>query len=76
MKFTLKVPEGCWIQVENERKSWEEQKLLTLDTSFIHPTSNPTEDDRDVLIFGFWHSELTEPEQAALVFVYDRSKQI
>lgn len=67
----LKVPDGCWIQVGNERKSWEEQKLLTLDTSFTHSTSNPTNDDRYVLIIDFWHSELTEAEQAALVFVYD-----
>jgi len=45
--------------------------LLTLDTSFTHSTSNPTKDDRYVLIIDFWHSELTEAEQAALVFVYD-----
>ena len=67
----LKVPDGCWIQVGNERKSWEKQKLLTLDTSFVHSTGNPTSDDRYVLIIDCWHSELTEPEQAALEFVYD-----
>ena len=67
----LKVPEGCWIKVGEEERSWEEGKLTTLDTSFEHSTGNPTEADRHVLIIDFWHPELTEAERAALEFVYD-----
>jgi len=67
----LKIPDGCWIEVGNERKSWEECKLLTLDTSFTHSTGNPTNNDRYVLIIDFWHPELSESEKTALEFLYD-----
>eukprot|EP00551_Chaetoceros_affinis_P000137 CAMPEP_0203637548 /NCGR_PEP_ID=MMETSP0088-20131115/3844_1 /ASSEMBLY_ACC=CAM_ASM_001087 /TAXON_ID=426623 /ORGANISM="Chaetoceros affinis, Strain CCMP159" /LENGTH=340 /DNA_ID=CAMNT_0050492011 /DNA_START=49 /DNA_END=1071 /DNA_ORIENTATION=- len=67
----LKIPEGCWIQVGEERTSWEEGKLTTLDTSFEHSTGNPTKLDRHVLIIDFWHPDLTEAERAALEAVYD-----
>ena len=67
----LKIPDGCWIQVGEERRGWEEGKLTTLDTSFSHSTGNPSDADRHVLILDFWHPELTEAERAALEFVYD-----
>ena len=67
----IKIPDGCWIEVANERRSWEEQRLLTIDTSFVHSTGNPTVGDRYVLIIDFWHSELTEAERAGLEFIYD-----
>jgi Aspartyl/Asparaginyl beta-hydroxylase len=70
----LRVPEGCWIQVgpdENQRRSWEVGKLLTLDTSFVHSTGNPTDSDRHVLIIDFWHPDLTAGEREALTFIYD-----
>lgn len=66
----LKIPKGCWIQVGEERRGWEEGKLTTLDTSFTHSTGNPSESDRHVLIIDFWHPELTEAERDALEFVY------
>ena len=67
----LKVPEGCWIKVGDEERSWTEGKLTTLDTSFTHSTGNPTDQERHVLIIDFWHPELTQAEIAALEFVYD-----
>jgi len=67
----IKIPDGCWIEVAKERKSWEEQRLLTLDTSFVHSTGNPTAGDRYVLIIDFWHPELTEAERAGLELIYD-----
>lgn len=67
----LKVPDGCWIQVGQERRGWEEGKLVTLDTSFEHSTGNPSDEDRHVLIIDFWHPELSEAERAALEFIYD-----
>ena len=67
----LKIPEGCWIQVGDERQSWQEGRLTTIDTSFKHSTGNPTDRERNVLIIDFWHPELTEAERSALEFVYD-----
>lgn len=67
----LKVPEGCWIQVGEERQEWQEGKLTTLDTSFSHSTGNNSDKDRHVLIIDYWHPELTEAERSALEFVYD-----
>lgn len=69
----LKIPKGCWIQVgesENKRE-WSEGKLTIIDTSFRHSTSNPTDEERHVLIIDFWHPELTDVERKALAFVYD-----
>lgn len=55
----LTIPQGCWIQVADEVRTWEEGKLTTIDTSFEHSTGNPTEFDRYVLIIDFWHPEMT-----------------
>jgi len=67
----LKVPEGCWMKVGEEQRTWEAGKLTTLDTSFEHSTGNPGDSERHVLIIDFWHPELTEAERVALEFVYD-----
>ena len=67
----LKIPENCWIQSGTEKRSWEEGKLTTLDTSFSHSTGNESNEDRHVLIIDYWHPELTEAERKALEFVYD-----
>lgn len=68
----LKIPDKCWIEVGGERRGWEQGKLTTLDTSFVHSTGNPSpEEDRHVLIIDFWHPELSAPETAALEFIYD-----
>ncbi|KAL7542757.1 hypothetical protein ACHAXR_012825 [Thalassiosira sp. AJA248-18] len=67
----LKIPDGCWIKVGEEQRSWEERKLTTLDTSFEHSTGNPTEEDRHVLIIDFWHPDLSAAECAGLEYIYD-----
>lgn len=67
----LKIPEGCWMQVGDERRSWQEGKLTTLDTSFEHSTGNPSASERHVLIIDYWHPELTEAEIKSLELVYD-----
>jgi hypothetical protein len=67
----LKVPEGCWMKVGDETRTWEEGKLTTLDTSFEHSTGNPGDAERHVLIIDFWHPGLTEAERAGLELVYD-----
>lgn len=68
----LNIPaEGCWITSGEEKRSWDEGKLLTLDTSFEHSTGNESAESRDVLIIDFWHPDLSEGERRALEFVYD-----
>jgi len=57
--------------VANEKKSWIEGKLTTVDTSFEHSTGNPSNEDRYVLIVDFWHPELNDAERSALELVYD-----
>jgi len=57
--------------VGEEQRTWEKGKLTTLDTSFLHSTGNPTDQERHVLIIDYWHPELSEAERAALQFVYD-----
>ena len=34
-------PLRCWIEVEGERRHWEEGRVLAMDTTFPHRTSNP-----------------------------------
>lgn len=68
----LQVPaEGCWIAVGGERRSWKQDGVIILDTSFTHETGNESNSDRYVLIIDFWHPELSQEERAALEFVYD-----
>ncbi|KAL7485933.1 hypothetical protein ACHAW6_011528 [Cyclotella cf. meneghiniana] len=67
----LRIPDGCWIKVGDEERTWSVGKLTTLDTSFEHSTGNPTDEDRHVLIIDFWHPELSEAERAGLEFIYD-----
>lgn len=59
------------MKVGDEKRSWMEGKLTTIDTSFTHSTGNPSEEDRHVLIIDFWHPELTEAERAGLTYIYD-----
>ena len=58
-------------QVGNERRSWRQGEAMIMDTSFIHETFNATDGSRYVLIFRFWHPELTEDERNALLYVFD-----
>ena len=48
----LQVPDGCWIEVGGQRRSWQEQKLLLMDTSQQHRTHNGGESDRYILMLN------------------------
>ncbi|GMI07073.1 hypothetical protein TrLO_g3416 [Triparma laevis f. longispina] len=69
----LKIPEGegVWMDVAGERRKWEEGKVVTINTSFVHSTSNKSSEDRYVLIIDFWHPGLTPVERKCLEYVYD-----
>ena len=68
----IEIPDGCWIKVGAETRGWDEGKLTTIDTSFLHSTGNPSaSEDRHVLIIDYWHPDLSEAESSALEFIYD-----
>ncbi len=62
----LIVPEGCWLRVGNETRSWEDGKLLIFDDSIEHEARNPTPEKRIVLIFDIWRPELSAAERQAI----------
>ena len=68
----LDVPEGeCWIKVGDHTKQWQNGKIITMDTSFMHETANESkEKDRYVLIMRHWHPELTALERIATMFLF------
>ena len=68
----LEVPEGeAWIKVGEHKKYWQEGKVMTMDTSFMHETQNESAvKDRYVLIFRHWHPELTLLERIATLFLF------
>lgn len=70
----LKIPqdyESCWMKVGGIKKSWKQNEVIILDTSFVHETMNDTNEDRYVLILDFWHPDLTLVERQALAYIYD-----
>lgn len=51
----LVVPEGCYIRVGSEERTWREGKLLAFDDSFEHEVFNHGDGVRIVLFMNFWH---------------------
>ena len=62
----LVVPEGVWIRVGEERRTWQEGKCLFFDDSFDHEVRHEGNETRYVLILDIWHPDLTGVEIAAL----------
>jgi aspartyl/asparaginyl beta-hydroxylase (cupin superfamily) len=51
----LIVPEGCYIRVGSDERTWHEGKLLVFDDSFEHEVFNHGDGVRIVLFMNFWH---------------------
>lgn len=51
----LIVPEGCYIRVGSDERTWREGKLLVFDDSFEHEVFNHGDGVRIVLFMNFWH---------------------
>jgi hypothetical protein len=51
----LIVPDGCYIRVGSEERTWHEGKLLAFDDSFEHEVFNHGDGVRIVLFMNFWH---------------------
>lgn len=62
----LIVPPNCWFRVGEERRAWEEGKVLVFDDTVEHEAMNGSDDLRVVLIFDIWHPDLTAIERAGV----------
>uniref|UniRef100_A0A182YJ93 Aspartyl/asparaginy/proline hydroxylase domain-containing protein n=1 Tax=Anopheles stephensi TaxID=30069 RepID=A0A182YJ93_ANOST len=62
----LSVPQGTYIRVAEETRSWENGKWLIFDDSFEHEVWHNGTETRLVLIVDFWHPELTESQRRTL----------
>jgi aspartyl/asparaginyl beta-hydroxylase (cupin superfamily) len=51
----LVVPDGCYIRVGKDERSWTEGELLVFDDSFEHEVWNHSDQVRIVLFINFWH---------------------
>lgn len=67
----LIVPQGCWLRVGNEKREWEEGKLMLFDDSFEHEAMNPTDELRIILLFDIWRPELEADERSAISAIFD-----
>lgn len=56
----LRIPEGTFIEVRGERKSWKAGQAIVLDDSYIHWVSNPSAEDRVILLAHVWHPNLVQ----------------
>ncbi|KDR14347.1 Aspartyl/asparaginyl beta-hydroxylase [Zootermopsis nevadensis] len=62
----LIVPEGTYIRVAEETRTWKEGKLFVFDDSFEHEVWHNGTTTRLVLIVDVWHPELTEDEKRSM----------
>lgn len=67
----LMVPEGCWLRVGSETRTWEEGKLLIFDDSIEHEAKNGSDETRIVLLFDLWRPELDEYEKAGISRIFE-----
>jgi len=58
----LVVPQGCFIRVGPDERTWQEGKLLVFDDSFEHEVWNHSDSVRIVLFMNFWHPCFSEQE--------------
>ena len=62
----LQVPSSdCWIEVGGERRSWEENRLLLMDTTQLHRTQNGGSCDRYILMLNVLRPEVDVREVRA-----------
>eukprot|EP01087_Luapelamoeba_hula_P008131 TRINITY_DN2015_c2_g1_i1.p1 TRINITY_DN2015_c2_g1~~TRINITY_DN2015_c2_g1_i1.p1 ORF type:complete len:340 (+),score=65.05 TRINITY_DN2015_c2_g1_i1:108-1127(+) len=59
-------PSDCYIRVADEKRTWQEGKVLVFDDSFEHEVRHDGEGYRIVLIVDVWHPVLSEEENEAL----------
>jgi aspartyl/asparaginyl beta-hydroxylase (cupin superfamily) len=58
----LVVPNGCYVRVGPDERTWQEGKVLVFDDSFEHEVYNHSDAVRIVLFMNFWHPCLSDRE--------------
>jgi aspartyl/asparaginyl beta-hydroxylase (cupin superfamily) len=56
------VPQGCYIRVGQDERTWQEGKVLVFDDSFEHEVWNHSDQVRIVLFTNFWHPCFSDRE--------------
>jgi len=70
--LALVAPEGCYIRVGNDQRTWQEGKVLVFDDSFEHEVWNHSRGVRIVLFMNFWHPCLS-PEEIGVLEKFRRA---
>ena len=68
----LVVPDGCFIKVGDQERTWEQGRLLLFDDSFRHEVWNHSDQVRIVLFMNFWHPCFL-PEEIPVLDRYRRA---
>ena len=72
----LVVPVDCgYLRVCDEKRGWQEGRLMMFDDTFDHEAWNGTDEVRVVLIFDVWNPRLSIPEREAFRRVMARSAE-
>ncbi|KAG7222953.1 hypothetical protein INR49_029175 [Caranx melampygus] len=67
MHLGLVIPkQGCRIRCTNQKRDWEEGKVLIFDDSFEHEVWQEADSYRLIFIVDVWHPELTQHQRQTL----------
>jgi hypothetical protein len=61
-QLPLRVPGGCRLKVGEQEVEQQEGRCIVFDDSFLHSAWNDSGEARFVLVFDFFHPDLTVPE--------------
>jgi Aspartyl/Asparaginyl beta-hydroxylase len=61
-QLPLRVPGGCKLKVGDQEIAQEEGRCIVFDDSFLHSAWNDSGEPRFVLVFDFFHPDLTAAE--------------
>lgn len=58
----IDVPDGCWLRVAGEARTWADGRCLWFDHSFEHDAANESDQHRTVLLLDIVHPDITPTE--------------
>lgn len=65
-QLALDIPDGCFLRVAGESRTWQEGRALLFDDSFYHEAANNSDRHRLIFLTDFWNPDLTLAERRAL----------
>lgn len=60
----IDVPDGCWLRIAGESRTWSNGRCLWFDHSFEHDAANESQLPRTILLLDIVHPEITPAELA------------